>query len=122
MLVSDYQLENNTVSFLALNTSELTIHFTVKNVLEVAGVGSYVTFIDLTRYSNIPLNLTMNLVGVYSVEPPISTKYSIGNTLITITQPGHYPIALYLSPETTTPAQPSGLQGRILVLGIIGVA
>jgi hypothetical protein len=122
VLVSDYQLENNTISFLAFNTSEITIYFTVENVLEEAGVGSYVTYIDLTRYNNISLNLTVNLVGVYNVEPPINTKYSNGNTLITITQPGYYPITLYLTPETTTPAQPSGLQGEILVLGGIGAA
>jgi len=122
VLVSNYQLENNTVSFLALNTSEITIYFTVENVLEEVGVGSYVTYIDLTRYNNIRVNLTMNLVGVYNVEPSINTRYSNGNTLITITQPGYYPIALYLTPEITTPAQPSGLQGKILVLGGIGAA
>jgi len=36
VLISDYQLENDTISFLALNTSEITIYFTVENVLEEA--------------------------------------------------------------------------------------
>ncbi|MGB9827330.1 MAG: hypothetical protein ACPLSM_02290 [Thermosphaera sp.] len=119
VLISNYQLENNTVSFLALNTSEITIYFIVENVFEEVGIGSYATFIDLTRYSDLSFNLTMNLVGTYNVEPSLNTRYSNGNTLITITQPGYYPVTLYINPETTTVTQPSNNQGRILILGAV---
>uniref|UniRef100_A0A7C2FY19 Uncharacterized protein n=1 Tax=Thermosphaera aggregans TaxID=54254 RepID=A0A7C2FY19_9CREN len=116
VLISDYYLENNTVSFLAVNTSEITIYFTVEAVFEEAGIGSYMAFIDLTKYAGIRFNLTMNLAGTYNVEPSYNTRYSNGNTLITINQPGYYPVTIYLIPETTTPAQPSNNQGRTLIL------
>lgn len=119
VLITDYQLINNTLSFLAYNASKVTISFTVENVFEEAGVGSYTTFLDLTRYSGLSVNVNITLVGTYYVEGPFNVKHSNGYTIVTLDKPGFYPLSISINPETQT--SPSDNQGKlILLVSIVG--
>ncbi len=102
-----YDSKNNVLTIYVNNTQTINIYYMVADLMDEIGPDAYSGVIDLSIYQDIPVSMTIELPGKYSVdsEPDVETQYSDNTTVIKLDESTIYVITVYVSPETFIPTK-----------------
>ncbi len=109
-LLYKYDELTNEIAVIANNTDLINITYEVKGLFQEISIGAYISYIDLSPYSNINFKAEINLLGEYTIySEPENVDIQQGKALTTITLniPSQYIIIAEetLPTNTTTSSQ-----------------
>jgi len=110
-LLYKYDVSTNEIDIIVNNTDLINIMYEVKGLFQEIGIGAYISYIDLSPYSNINIKAEINLLGEYTIysEPDnVDIEQDEALTIITLNTPSQYIIvAEETLPSNTTNTTPS---------------
>jgi len=110
-LLYKYDESTNEIDIIVNNTDLINITYEVKGLFQEIGIGAYISYIDLSPYSNINIKAEINLLGEYTIysEPDnVDIEQDEALTIITLNTPSQYIIvAEETLPSNTTNTTPS---------------
>ncbi len=84
-LLYKYDELTNEIEIIANNTDLINITYEVKGLFQEIGIGAYISYIDLSLYSNINIKAEINLLGEYTIySKPENVDIQQGKALTTI--------------------------------------
>lgn len=104
-LLYKYDELTNEIEIIANNTDLINITYEVKGLFQEIGIGAYISYIDLSPYSNINIKAEINLLGEYTIysEPDnIDIQQGKALTIITLNTPSQYIIVAEETLPTNT--------------------
>ncbi len=108
-----YDESTNEIEIITNNTDLINITYEVKGIFQEIGIGAYISYIDLSPYSNINIKAEINLLGEYTIyaEPDnVDIQQGKALTIITLNTPSQYIIIAEETLPTNTTTTTTSFQ------------